>query len=143
MIAKPEVLSALAGGAVTAERGVAGEAIGELRAMLAEQKRLLMRQAAMIEALDHRREEIEELVEIAMPIANQAMRMGIERLATLETDGTLDRARLAAAAVRGAIAAEPPTLWQLWKRLRTPESRRGLAAVAEIVHAIGATASMT
>jgi len=136
MIAKPEAMAALSGGAGVVEHST-DESIDELRAMLVEQKRLLVRQAAMLEALDRRREEIEELVEIAMPIANQALRMGIDRMARCETDGTIERAKEATAAVRGAIASHPPTLWRLWKRLRTPESRRGLAALMEIVHAVG------
>jgi Protein of unknown function (DUF1641) len=141
MIAKPDVLEprAVADTGV-AEWSPAGEAaVAELRTLLVEQRRVLARQAEMIEALDRRREEVEELIEISMPIANSAMRMGIERLGALESAGTMDRARHAVSAVRGAIAAKPPTLWQLWRRLRTPESRRGLAALAEVVHAVGDT----
>jgi len=139
MIAKSEVLAAHGGGTGTAERSAGVEAIDELRSMLVEQRRMLLTQARVIEALDHRREEIEELVEIAMPIANNAVRIGIERLASLDADGTFERARHAVMAVRGAIQSEPPTLWRLWRRLRTPESRRGLAALAEVVHAVGAS----
>ena len=31
----------------------------------------------------------------------------------------------------------PPTLWQLWKRLRQPESRRGLSILTEILASLG------
>lgn len=137
MITNPVVTAPLTGSSAAVERSVVEESIDELRAMLVEQKRLLSRQAAMLEALDHRRDEIEELAGIAMPIANQALQISIERLAVLDAAGTFERARDAASQVRGAACAKPPTLWQLWRRLRTPESRRGLAALAEVIHALG------
>lgn len=38
---------------------------------------------------------------------------------------------------RHDIEQDPPTLWQLFKRLRHPETRRGLSVVMTILNAVG------
>jgi uncharacterized protein YjgD (DUF1641 family) len=60
-------------------------------------------------------------------------------LGTLEPEplSRISKAIFAAAEDRKA-EKEPPSIWQLFKRLRTPEARRGLSLITRMLGAVGA-----
>jgi TusE/DsrC/DsvC family sulfur relay protein len=68
----------------------------------------LDRVTAAVEALDRRREEIEDLVTDLMPAFNGALSMAMRRLDALEKSGALDVARSAGESLEAAAATVDP-----------------------------------
>jgi len=102
----------------------------DLRGQVAEQGR-------MIELLDRRREELEELVVDMLPVANAGMSMAIRALDRIQHAGLLDRGRDAVARLDAARRAPAPSLLHLWRRARTQEARRGFAVALEALALLG------
>jgi uncharacterized protein YjgD (DUF1641 family) len=94
-------------------------------------------QGRMIEALDRRREELEELVVDMLPVVNAGMSMAIRALDRAQQAGLVDRGRAAVARLEATRRGPDPTLRQLWKRLKRPEARRGLALALEALAVLG------
>ncbi len=111
--------------------------VSELRQLLVEQRRVLADHTRMLDAIDRRREELEELVEVMLPIANGALLLASRRLDTLERSGVKQTAIAAKDSVLAALDAPAPGLRQLWKRARTPEARKGLAVLVESLRVLG------
>jgi uncharacterized protein YjgD (DUF1641 family) len=67
-------------------------------------------------------------------------------LALAKVVASLDPERIAglskdvAEAVESSRAEEPPSVWQLLKRIQQPEARRGLALLTSVLSALGRTA---
>jgi len=109
----------------------------ELQRMIAEQGRTLAAQSRMLEALDARREELEDLVADFMPVVNAALLMATRNLEAATTSGIgewLADTRQRIDRVRHAPA---PGLLALIRRLRDPDVRQGLALTVEGLGAIG------
>jgi len=68
----------------------------------------LDRVVSMVEALDRRREELEELVTDLMPAVNGTLGMAMRRLDALEKSGVLDTARTAGQSLEAAAATLDP-----------------------------------
>jgi len=116
---------------------VVGNDVAELHRVLAEQRRVLAEQTRMLQALDARREEIEELVVDMMPVANSAMLMATRALASAERSAVKDWAVATAAELATVREAPAPGLLDLLRGLRKPEVRRGLALALAALGAVG------
>lgn len=110
-----------------------------LRRLLVDHSASLADHGRMLEALDRRRLEIEELVDVFVPIANAAVQVASARLEALERSDLKRRAVGLRTALTNVLAAAPPSAWQIWRRSRTPEARRGMALAVETLCALGAT----
>ncbi len=119
---------------------VVEETLAELRATLAAQQATLEEQHRMLALLDARREQLDELIDDMMPVANAAMLMATRRLDLLTAPES--RARL------GAVRREmdrfrhepPPGLFALARRLRDPDVRRALALTVAALGVAGRAA---
>ena len=107
---------------------------------VAELHRLLAEQTRMLQALDARREEIEELVVDMMPVANSAMLMATRALESVERSPVKDWAVATADKLAAVREAPAPGLLDLLRRLRTPEVRRGFALALAALEAVGSGA---
>lgn len=116
---------------------VVGNDVGELHRLLAEQRRVLAEQTRMLQALDARREEIEELVVDMMPIANSAMLMATRALEAADRSAVKDWTAATVAELMSVREAPAPGLLDLLRRLRTAEVRRGLALALTALAAVG------
>lgn len=112
---------------------VVGNDVAELHRLLAEQTR-------MLQALDARREAIEELVVDMLPVANSAMLMATRALASAERSAVKEWAVATAAELATVREAPAPGLLDLLRRLRTPEVRRGFALALAALEAVGRVA---
>ena len=117
-----------------------GVELDELRRMIAEQGRTLAAQSRMLEALDARREELEELVADFMPMLNAGMLMASRNLEAVTTSGIGPWMAEAMSQINRVRRAPAPGLLALARRLRAPEVRMGLALTVEGLGAIGRAA---
>lgn len=118
----------------------AGNDVAELHRLLAEQRQVLAEQTRMLQALDERREQIEELVVDMMPVANAAMLMATRALESVDRSAAKDWAVSTVAELATVREAPPPRLLDLVRRLRTPDVRRGLALALAALAAVGRNA---
>ncbi len=114
-----------------------GAGLDDLRRMLVAQERMLAAQTRMLDALDARREELEELVADMMPIVNAAMLMAMRTLDAADRSGITDWLAGAKKDVDAVRAAPAPGLLALFRRLRAADVRKGLALAVEGLGAIG------
>ncbi|MFN8580401.1 MAG: hypothetical protein U0163_05400 [Gemmatimonadaceae bacterium] len=112
-----------------------------LRRVLDEHRKALAEQTEMLRALDARREQLEDLVNDMMPVANDALLLAINKLDAVSKSGVkawLSDARSALDAVRRAPA---PTWRELYKQARTAEARKGLALLLTALRLVGSAAT--
>lgn len=116
------------------------ETLEELRATLAAQQTTLAEQQRMLALLDARREQLDELIDDMMPVANAAMLMATRRLDLL----TAPESRARFDALRDEMdrcrREPPPGLFALARRLRDPDVRRALALTVAALGVAGRTA---
>ena len=117
--------------ATRTELDVLNSLLHDLRDDLAAQRR-------MLDALDARREQLDDLIADAMPIANAALLM------VTRTASALDDRRRSLATVptemRAALHAPPPGLLALLWRLRDREVRKAVALAIEALRVVGRVA---
>lgn len=100
----------------------------------------LDRIADAVEAMDERRQELEELVTDLMPAVNGAMTIAIRRLDELGRNGTLDFARNAARALdRMTRTIDPDALQRLADNADAIMHLAELATAPELTHALEGT----
>lgn len=111
-----------------------------VRRMLAEQGRTLAAQHRMLEALDARREQVDELLTDMMPIINAAMLMMLRNIDALATPGS--RAKLVSMVddLKRVQQAPAPSTFVLLRRLRSRDARKGLALAVAALSAVGRAA---
>ncbi len=111
-----------------------------LRRMLAAQGRTLAAQHRMLEALDARREQVDELITDVMPIINAAMLMMMRNIDAVATPGA--RAKVASMIddLKRAQRAPAPSALALLRRLRDRDARKGLALAVAALAAVGRAA---
>lgn len=115
--------------------------VAALHRLLDEQRRVLAEQTRMLQALDARREEIEELVVDMMPVANSAMLMATRALEAAEGSTAKGWAVATLAELSSVRDAPAPGLRELLRRLRTPDVRRGVALALTLLAAVGSARS--
>lgn len=120
-----------------AQAPVVGNDVAVLHRLLDEQRRVLAEQTRMLQALDTRREEIEELVVDMMPVANSAMLMATRALEAADRSAVKEWTVATVAELASVRAAPAPGLLDLLRHLRTPEVRRGLALALTALAAVG------
>ena len=114
--------------------------LNELRRLMAEQGLMLAAQGRMLEALDARREEIEELVADFLPMVNAAMLMATRNLEAATASGIGTWMAGALERIDGVRRAPAPGVFSLVRRLRVPAVRKGLALTVEALGVIGCAA---
>lgn len=108
-----------------------------IRDLLLEQGRTLRAQARMLEELDARRMEVEELIEVALPIVNAGMLMATRQLDAVERSSLRTRLASVRQDLDAARRQRPPGLFALVRRLRHPDVRRGLSLSIGALAALG------
>ena len=114
----------------------------ELRATLAAQHAALAEQHRMLSALDARREQLDELIEDMLPVANAAMLMATRHLDAATGPAMRDRLHDATQAIARVRRAPAPGTFALLRRLRDPDVRMGLALALAVLEATGRAASV-
>ncbi len=115
----------------------------ELRRALARQDKALAEQTQMLRALDARREELEELVVDMMPVVNDAMLLAIGKFDALSKSGAKAWLADAKSELELVRRAPAPGWRELFRRMRAPEARKGLALLLTALHLIGKSATST
>lgn len=113
--------------------------LDRMRETLDELRELVRAQGRVIEVLDHRREALEELVDDMLPVANAAALIAIRKLDAIDRAGLVARVTDEAHRLDAVRRAPAPTLRALWRRLRAPDARQGMALALE---ALAATARL-
>lgn len=124
----------------TASRPAGPAELDEVRAALAGQGRMLAAQHRMLELLDVRREQVDDLVADLLPVANAAVLMvmrAMERVGAQHVDQVVAGIAAEWNDVRHAPA---PGSLALAKRLRDPDVRRGAAIMLAGLAALGRAA---
>jgi len=108
----------------------------ELRTLLVEQRDALAAQRRMLETLDVRREQLDELIADAMPIVNAALLLATRTVGVVDTDV---RPRLAAMLEQlgGVRRAPAPSVVALLRRMRDPAVRKMLALTLAALRVAG------
>lgn len=116
----------------------------ELRAMLVAQGRTIALQSRVLESLDERREQLDELIADMMPIVNAMLLKSTRALEPLATADATARLTAAVAEIDQVRRAPPPGVLALLKQLRSPDVRRAIALTIAALGAVGrATATAT
>ena len=112
----------------------------ELRSLLVEQRDTLAAQRRILEALDARREQLDELIADAMPIVNAALLLATRAAGVVDTDV---RPRFAAMLdeLNGVRRAPAPSVFALLRQMRDPEVRKTLALTLATLRVAGRLAS--
>lgn len=113
--------------------------LDRMQETLDELRKLVRAQGRMLEALDRRREALEELVDDMLPVANAAALIAIRKLDAIDRTGLAARVLDEAHRLDAVRRAPAPTLRALWRRLRAADARHGLALALE---ALAATARL-
>jgi len=108
----------------------------ELRALLVEQRDALAAQRRILETLDARREQLDELIADAMPIVNAALLLGTRTAGVVDTDL---RPRLAVILheFNGVRRAPAPSVVALLWQMRDPAVRKTLALTLAVLRVAG------
>jgi uncharacterized protein YjgD (DUF1641 family) len=107
----------------------------ELRAMLVELRDAVAAQRRMLDTLDTRREQLDELIADAMPIANATALLAMRAAGVLER--RLQPLANVPAELRAVRDAPAPGLLALLRRLRDPYVRRAVAMTLEGLRVVG------
>lgn len=112
----------------------------EFRALLEEQRDALAAQRRILESLDARREQLDELIADAMPIVNAALLLATR---TAGVVGTGLRPRLAVILdeLNGVRRAPAPSVVTLLWQMRDPEVRKTLALALATLRVAGRLAA--
>lgn len=108
----------------------------ELRSLLLEQRDTLAAQRRILEALDARREQLDELIADAMPIVNAGLLLATRTAGVVDTDL---RPRLAAIfdELNGVRRAPAPSVVALLWQMRDPAVRKTLALTIATLRVAG------
>ena len=108
----------------------------ELRALLLEQRDAIAAQRRMLDALDARREQLDELIADAMPIANAAMLLATRTAGIVDTD-LRPRLTLIREELDGVRRAPAPSVIALLWQMRDPAVRKALALTLAALRVAG------
>jgi uncharacterized protein YjgD (DUF1641 family) len=109
----------------------------ELRRALAAQQQVLAEQTQMLRALDARREALDDLVNDMMPVANDALLLAIGKLDAFSRSDARAQLNDAARALDAVRRSPAPGWGELFRRLRAPEVRKGLALLLTTMGLLG------
>ena len=108
----------------------------ELRALLVEQRDALAAQRRILESLDTRREQLDELIADAMPIANAALLLATRAAGIVDTD-LRPRLTLIREELDGVRRAPAPSVIALLWQMRDPAVRKALALTLAALRVAG------
>ena len=115
----------------------------ELQSILAAHARALDAQTRMLETLDARREQLDELIVDTMPIVNAILLMITHTLGRLGTADVETRVKVAFDDLAAVRRSPAPSTLQLLRRLRNPDVRRGIALSVAALGALGRATAET
>jgi hypothetical protein len=112
----------------------------DLRSLVAEQRDTLAAQRRILESLDARREQFDELIADAMPIVNAALLLATRAAGIVDTDV---KPRLAAMLdeLNGVRRAPAPSVVALLWQMRDPEVRKAFALTLATLRVAGRLAA--
>lgn len=111
-------------------------------AALMELRLIVEKQGRMIETLDARREQLDEMISDAMPIVNAAMLAVIRQLDAASTQEWKERMHVVIDDLNDVRRAPAPGLLALIRRLQDSDVRRGLALAVAALAAAGRLARL-
>lgn len=115
--------------------------LAELHAMLVAQSRRLATQGRMLEALNERREQLDELIVDTMPVVNAMLLMSARTLGPLASADAATQLKTIAKEIDDVRRAPAPGLLALLARLRDPDVRKAIALAIATLGAVGRAAA--